>query len=169
MLRVSNFAVAVMRMLSAMFFISSRRRHTRYIGDWSSDVCSSDLLGVKLPHLAAWSVARRTAADFYREEFSRQELAKHIVVPTEPYRDGTVEHHIYHQFVIRAERRDELKEHLRTNGIGTEIYYPIPLHLQECFSYLDYNPGDLPEAEHAARETLALPMYPELSREAQRF
>src|SRR5437764_14448106 len=80
MLRVSNFAVAVMRMLSAMFFISSRRRHTRYIGDWSSDVCSSDLLGVKLPHLAAWSVARRTAADFYREEFSRQELAKHIEI-----------------------------------------------------------------------------------------
>ena len=137
-------------------------------GNFRLDELQAAILQVKLPHLANWSAARRAAADFYREEFSRRKLDS-IVLPLEPYRDRIGNHHIYHQFVIRAEARDELREHLTRNEIGTEIYYPVPLHLQECFFYLGYKKGDLPEAERATAESLALPIYPELSRDAQRF
>jgi len=146
------------------------RYHHQFIGgNFRLDEMQAAILNVKLPYLAPWSAARRTAADFYRAEFSRCNLAARVILPLEPYRDRVLEDHIYHQFVIRAEDRDELKRHLAANEIGTEIYYPIPLHLQECFAYLQYKRGDLPEAERAADETLALPIYPELSREAQRF
>src|SRR5437773_2540584 len=127
------------------------------------------MLQAKLPHLAGWSAARRADADFYREEFSRRNLGDSIILPAEPYRERAGNHHIYHQFVIRAVARDELKAHLSSNEIESEIYYPVPLHLQECFFYLEHKEGDFPEAERAAAETLALPIYPELSREAQRF
>ena len=146
------------------------RYHHQFIGgNFRLDELQAAILQVKLPHLAGWSAARRAAADFYREEFSRRDLADSIILPGEPYRERAANHHIYHQFVIRAEARDELKAHLTSNEIGSEIYYPVPLHLQECFSYLEYKEGDFPEAERAAAETLALPIYPELSREAQRF
>jgi dTDP-4-amino-4,6-dideoxygalactose transaminase len=146
------------------------RYHHQFIGgNFRLDELQAAILLAKLPHLAGWSAARRAAADFYREEFSRRGLAKSIILPAEPYRERTGNHHIYHQFVIRAVARDELKAHLASNEIGSEIYYPVPLHLQECFFYLEHKKGDLPEAERAAAETLALPMYPELSREAQRF
>jgi dTDP-4-amino-4,6-dideoxygalactose transaminase len=138
-------------------------------GNFRLDELQAAILQVKLPHLANWSVARRAAADFYREEFSRHKLGDSIILPSEPYRERIGNHHIYHQFVIRAEARDELRAHLTRNEIGTEIYYPVPLHLQECFFYLGYKEGDLPEAERAAAETLALPIYPELSRDAQGF
>jgi dTDP-4-amino-4,6-dideoxygalactose transaminase len=146
------------------------RYHHQFIGgNFRLDELQAAILQVKLPHLAGWSAARRAAADFYREEFSRRDLADSIILPSEPYRERAANHHIYHQFVIRAEARDKLKAHLTSNEIGSEIYYPVPLHLQECFSYLEYKEGDFPEAEGAAAETLALPIYPELSREAQRF
>ena len=138
-------------------------------GNFRLDELQAAILQVKLPHLAGWSAARRAAADFYREEFSRRNLADSVILPGEPYRGRAGNHHIYHQFIIRAERRDELKAHLASNEIGSEIYYPVPLHLQECFFYLEHKAGDFPEAERAAAETLALPIYPELSREAQRF
>jgi dTDP-4-amino-4,6-dideoxygalactose transaminase len=146
------------------------RYHHQFIGgNFRLDELQAAILQVKLPHLAGWSTGRRAAADFYREEFSRRKLGDSIVLPSEPYRERIGNHHIYHQFVIRAKRRDELRAHLTRNEIGTEIYYPVPLHLQECFFYLGYKEGDLPEAERAATDTLALPIYPELSREAQRF
>jgi dTDP-4-amino-4,6-dideoxygalactose transaminase len=146
------------------------RYHHQFIGgNFRLDELQAAILNVKLPYLANWSAARRAAADRYREGFSRRNLDKHIVLPSEPYRDAVPEYHIYHQFVIRTDARDELKAHLTANEIGCEIYYPVPLHLQECFSYLEYNPGDFPEAERAAKESLALPIYPELSGEAQSF
>jgi dTDP-4-amino-4,6-dideoxygalactose transaminase len=146
------------------------RYHHQFIGgNFRLDEMQAAILQVKLPHLANWSAARRAAADFYRAEFSRRNLGNSIILPAEPYRERAGNHHIYHQFVIRAVARDELKAHLASNEIGSEIYYPVPLHLQECFFYLEHKEGDFPEAERAAAETLALPIYPELSREAQRF
>jgi dTDP-4-amino-4,6-dideoxygalactose transaminase len=146
------------------------RYHHQFIGgNFRLDEMQAAILQVKLPHLANWSAARRAAADFYRAEFSRRNFGNSIILPAEPYRERAGNHHIYHQFVIRAVARDELKAHLASNEIGSEIYYPVPLHLQECFSYLEHKEGDFPEAERAAAETLALPIYPELSREAQRF
>jgi dTDP-4-amino-4,6-dideoxygalactose transaminase len=125
---------------------------------------------VKLPHLDAWSARRRAVADIYREEFTRRGLTSDLQLPAEPYRRaGLTNHHIYHQYVIRTSQRDALREYLTEKQIGNAIYYPLGLHEQECFAYLGYHAGDLPETERAARETLALPIYPELSREAQAF
>lgn len=146
------------------------RYHHQFIGgNFRLDELQAAILQVKLPHLDAWSAARRAVADFYREEFSRHNLTEAIVLPAEPYRDRVNNHHIYHQFVIRARARDDLKAHLTNNEIGSEIYYPVPLHLQECFFYLQHKEDDFPQAERASRETLALPIYPELTREAQRY
>jgi dTDP-4-amino-4,6-dideoxygalactose transaminase len=146
------------------------RYHHQFIGgNFRLDELQAAILQVKLPHLADWSAARRAAADFYRQELTRRSLKDSITLPAEPYRGRASNHHIYHQFVIRAVARDELKAHLARNEIGTEVYYPVPLHLQECFFYLGHKAGDFPEAERAAAETLALPIYPELSREAQRY
>ena len=139
-------------------------------GNFRLDEIQAAILGVKLPHLDEWSAARRGVADNYREEFNRLGLTDRITLPAEPYRDrGLTNHHIYHQYVIRTPKRDALREHLTRKEIGTAIYYPLALHEQECFRYLGYRTGDFPEAERAARETLALPIYPELSREAQRY
>ncbi|HKP93034.1 MAG TPA: DegT/DnrJ/EryC1/StrS family aminotransferase [Chthoniobacterales bacterium] len=139
-------------------------------GNFRLDEIQAAILSVKLPHLDRWSAARRQVADIYREEFERRDLTKTISLPIEPYREhGLTNHHIYHQYVIRTPRRDELQRHLTMREIGTAIYYPIALHEQECFRYLGYEAGDFPEAERAARETLALPIYPELSPDAQRY
>ena len=139
-------------------------------GNFRLDEIQAAILGVKLPHLDEWSAARRRVADNYREEFRHLGLTDRITLPAEPYRDsGLTNHHIYHQYVIRTSQRDALREHLTRKEIGTAIYYPLALHEQECFRYLGYRAGDFPEAERAARETLALPIYPELSREAQRY
>jgi dTDP-4-amino-4,6-dideoxygalactose transaminase len=139
-------------------------------GNFRLDEMQAAILGVKLPFLDGWSAARRAAADVYREEFTRLGLTSHVTLPTEPFRDrGLTNHHIYHQYVIRTPQRDALREHLTRKEIGTAIYYPLGLHEQKCFEYLGYHAGDFPETERAARETLALPMYPELSHEAQRY
>jgi dTDP-4-amino-4,6-dideoxygalactose transaminase len=139
-------------------------------GNFRLDEMQAAILVVKLPYLEGWSAARRTVADFYREEFDRLGLTSQISLPAEPYRErGLTNHHIYHQYVIRSPRRDALREHLTQREIGTAIHYPLGLHEQKCFAYLGYSAGDFPETERAARETLALPMYPELSREAQTF
>jgi len=138
-------------------------------GNFRLDEIQAAILAVKLPHLDEWSAARRRVADIYGDEFRRAGLTERVTLPAEPYRaPGLTNHHIYHQYVIRVPNRDALREHLTKKEIGTAIYYPLALHEQECFRYLGYQAGDFPEAERAARETLALPIYPELSRDAQR-
>src|SRR4051812_26943772 len=139
-------------------------------GNFCLDEIQAAILNVKLPHLDDWSEARRRVADNYRQEFERLNLTEQLTLPAEPYREqGLTNHHIYHQYVIRTQRRDELREHLSKREIGTAIYYPVGLHAQECFRYLGYQSEDFPETDGAARETLALPIYPELSGEAQRY
>ena len=147
-----------------------RYEHHFIGGNFRLDEIQAAILKVKLPQLDAWSAARRSVADFYRDEFTRTGLTKRITLPAEPYRDrGLKNHHIYHQYVIRTAKRDQLREQLAKREIDTAIYYPLGLHEQKCFSYLGYKKGDLPETERAADETLALPIYPELSQEAQKF
>jgi dTDP-4-amino-4,6-dideoxygalactose transaminase len=128
------------------------------------DSVQAAVLRVKLPHLDDWTSRRQWNAQVYAELFAASELADKVKLPL--VREGV--RHIFNQFVIRVgEVRDALVEHLKEQKIGTDIYYPIPLHLQECFDYLGYKAGDLPEAERAALETIALPIYPELTREQQ--
>jgi dTDP-4-amino-4,6-dideoxygalactose transaminase len=147
-----------------------RYHHCVIGGNFRLDEIQAAILAVKLPHLESWSAARRAAADFYGAEFAHTGLAKKIALPAEPYRDrGLTNHHIYYQYVIRTQMRDALREHLAEREIETAIYYPLGLHEQKAFSHLGYKKGDFPETERAARETLALPMYPELTREAQRY
>jgi dTDP-4-amino-4,6-dideoxygalactose transaminase len=139
-------------------------------GNFRLDEMQAAILGVKLPYLEKWAGARRSAADFYRAELARAGLSEKISVPAEPYRNpGLTNHHVYHQYVIRTPMRDALRQHLGKREIETAIYYPLGLHEQKCFASLGYKKGDFPETERAARETLALPIYPEISREAQRY
>jgi dTDP-4-amino-4,6-dideoxygalactose transaminase len=139
-------------------------------GNFRLDEMQAAILAVKLPYLEEWAAARRSAADFYGSELAGAGLTERITVPAEPYRDrGLTNHHVYHQYVIRTPMRDALREHLGKREIETAIYYPLGLHEQKCFAYLGYKKGDFPETERAARETLALPIHPEISREAQRY
>jgi dTDP-4-amino-4,6-dideoxygalactose transaminase len=139
-------------------------------GNFRLDEIQAAILAVKLPYLEKWAAARRAAADFYRAELTPTGLTEKIALPAEPYRDrGLTNHHVYHQYVIRTSMRDALREHLGKREIQTAIYYPLGLHEQKCFAYLGYKRGDFPKTERAARETLALPIYPEISREAQRY
>jgi dTDP-4-amino-4,6-dideoxygalactose transaminase len=150
--------------------MEQRYFHSFVGGNFRLDEMQAAILAVKLPFLDGWSAARRGVADFYGEEFRRLDLTSQLSLPTEPYRDrGLTNHHIYHQYAIRTPQRDALREHLTRKEIGTAIYYPLGLHEQKCFAYLGHRAGDFPETERAARETLALPIYPELSREAQRY
>jgi dTDP-4-amino-4,6-dideoxygalactose transaminase len=139
-------------------------------GNFRLDEIQAAILAVKLPYLEKWADARRAAADFYGAELARAGLTEKIALPAEPYRKrGLTNHHVYHQYVIRTPMRDALREHLGKCKIETAIYYPLGLHEQKCFAYLGYKKADFPETERAARETLALPIYPEISREAQRY
>lgn len=143
-----------------------RYYHASVGGNFRLDAIQAAVLRVKLRRLEGWQQARRSVADRYRQLFAEAGLAREsteagdgIVPPIElPHR-----RHVYHQFVIRAPRRDALRAHLATRGIGSEIYYPLALHQQECFKQLGYRQGDFPIAERAAAESLALPMYPELT------
>ncbi|HWB13760.1 MAG TPA: DegT/DnrJ/EryC1/StrS family aminotransferase [Pirellulales bacterium] len=138
------------------------RYHHRLLGINSRlDSLQAAVLNVKLPHLDRWTVERQNRAARYDELFAECGLDRVLTLPAKaPNR-----RHVWNQYVIRVPegRRDSLRQHLTDRKIGTEIYYPIPLHLQPCFAYLGYRTGDLPETERAAAETLALPIFPELS------
>jgi dTDP-4-amino-4,6-dideoxygalactose transaminase len=144
--------------------MEQRYLHHTVGGNFRLDALQAAILRIKLPHLDTWSAMRRANAAIYRGAFASAGLD--VTLPSEPFASsGAVNHHIYNQFVIRAPRRDELLRHLAGAGIGHAVYYPIPLHLQECFASLGYKPGDFPESERAALETVALPIFPELTRE----
>jgi len=131
------------------------------------DAFQAAVLRVKLRHLDAWTTLRRDVADRYRNLFGSHGLEEMVGLPIE--RQGN--YHVYNQFVVRvpALLRDSLRDYLTARKIGSEIYYPIPLHLQVCFASLGHKPGDFPHSETAARETIALPIYPELSDAEQRY
>jgi dTDP-4-amino-4,6-dideoxygalactose transaminase len=136
--------------------------HALIGGNFRIDELQAAVLNIKLKRLDAWSAGRKRNAAYYDAAFSRANVADAVKTPrAEP---GV--RHIYNQYVVRVRHRDALRAHLTAAGIGTEIYYPVPLHLQQCFAYLGYQKGDFPESERAAAETLALPIYPELT-EAQ--
>ena len=128
------------------------------------DGLQAAVLRVKLRHLDAWTEARRTNAARYGELFQAAGVTE--VVTPKVHEDCR---HIFHQYTIRCQRRDELKAHLQVAGIGSEVYYPVPLHLQQCFEFLGYKLGDLPVTEQAMRECLSLPIYPELTAEQQQY
>ena len=132
-------------------------------GNFRMDALQAAVLRVKAPHLRGWTEARRRNANRYRELFQSRDLAGLVKLPDEP-RDCW---HIYNQFIIRVSERDALKRHLDERGIGNEIYYPVPFHLQPCFEKLGYSRGAFPNAERAAAESLAIPIYPELTADQQ--
>ena len=146
---------------------SKERYYHKWVGLNSRlDGFQGAVLRVKLPHLDEWSNRRKQNADRYRKLFVDAGLSEQLVLPFERKNCR----HIYNQFVIRIpNRRDKLREFLTKNDIGSDIYYPIPLHLQECFEYLGHGEKDFPEAERAAKETLALPIFPELRIDQQEF
>ena len=130
-------------------------------GNFRLDAIQAAVLRVKLKYLKGWTQARRQNADRYRSLFQAEGASDHVKLPED------VTGHIYNQFVSRFQNRDGLQTYLREHGIESEIYYPVPLHLQECFRALGYHANDFPHAEAAARDSLALPIYPELTKEQQ--
>jgi dTDP-4-amino-4,6-dideoxygalactose transaminase len=136
--------------------------HTFIGGNFRIDELQAAVLNVKFPHLDAWTAGRQKNAAFYDRGFAAADLGGAVQTPP-PTPAGR---HIYNQYVLRVRDRNALRQHLSAAGVGTEIYYPVPLHLQKCFAYLGQGRGTFPESERAADETIALPIYPELN-EAQ--
>lgn len=143
----------------------SDRRYEHLEVGWNArmDGIQAAALAVKLRHLDDWTARRREHAQRYRELFSAAGLDEILTLP----RVAEESHHVFHQFVVRAPRRDELRAHLSGRGVSTDVFYPEPLHLQPCFEDLGYRRGDLPEAERAAVEVLALPVFAQLRAEEQ--
>lgn len=150
-------------------------------GNFRLDSLQAAVLRVKLPHLDSWSQKRRDNAQLYTKLFIEAGLAEKegitnfngknkVLLPDAVYRSGEVKnYHIYNQYIIRVEARDQLWEFLKKKEIGCEVYYPVPFHRQECFSYLENNDNDYPVSNFAAEHSLALPIYPELSNEQIKY
>jgi dTDP-4-amino-4,6-dideoxygalactose transaminase len=134
-------------------------------GNFRIDEIQAAVLNIKLKHLDAWSAGRQRNARIYDSAFEAADLGKAVETP----RAVPGLRHIFNQYVIRVRDRDALRQHLMASGVGTEIYYPVPLHLQECFAYLKHRKGDFPQSERAAEETLALPIFPELTEAQLRY
>jgi dTDP-4-amino-4,6-dideoxygalactose transaminase len=163
---VSNHAALSAKLAMIRVHGMEPKYHHQIIGgNFRLDELQAAVLVIKLKHLDAWTAARQENACFYFGAFERAGLKNTVTLPAAL--PGV--RHIYNQFVIRAPRRDALKAHLTKEGIGSEIYYPVPLHRQECFASLGYAEGAFPESERAAAETLALPIFPELSRDQLQY
>jgi dTDP-4-amino-4,6-dideoxygalactose transaminase len=145
-------------------------------GNFRLDALQAAVLRVKLPHLDSWSSKRRDNAGIYIESFVELKLSEtegktdfdsnnKVLLPKAIYKSLVKNYHIYNQYIIRVEKRDECLAYLREKGIGCEIYYPFPFHKQECFSFLDYDESEFPVSNRAAIESIALPIYPELTKE----
>lgn len=137
--------------------------HSRVGGNFRLDALQAAVLRVKLKYLASWTEARRKNAERYRLMFEEKGLLEWASLPED------VPGHVYNQFVVRVRDRDGLQAFLRQRGVATEVYYPLPLHCQECFQNLGHRREDFPEAEAAAEQSLALPVYPELTADHQRY
>jgi dTDP-4-amino-4,6-dideoxygalactose transaminase len=131
-------------------------------GNFRLDAIQAAVVSAKLPHLDGWTAARQRNAARYDQLF--QEAGVPVGLPK-----VAASRHIFNQYVIRASGRDELQKHLQKQGIGTEVYYPVPMHVQECFAYLGHKEGAFPESERAAKETLALPAHPDLTDEQIKY
>lgn len=152
-------------------------------GNFRIDALQAAIISVKLPHLDSWSEQRRKNAGTYNQLFIERGLAAEtgkinfdknnkVLLPKAAFEDSAravKNYHIYNQYIIRVEKRDELRKYLSEKEIATEIYYPVPFHMQECFAYLGNKPGDFPLAEQAANTSIALPIYPELTLEQQTY
>jgi dTDP-4-amino-4,6-dideoxygalactose transaminase len=149
------------------------RYYYRFLGgNFRLDALQAAVLRVKFSHLDEWQRKRQERAAYYDREFDASGLtdARLVQTPAAVYKDsGARNFHTYHQYVIRAKDRDKLQAHLRLKGIGTSLFYPLSLHQQECFGYLGYKRGDFPASEKAARQVLALPIFPELTSEQQDY
>ena len=150
-------------------------------GNFRLDALQAAVIRIKLPHLNKWSQGRRDNASLYTKYFIQHGLASEtgriefdnnnkVLIPKAVYEhNGHENFHIYNQFIIRVEKRNELRKFLTENEIASEIYYPVPFHLQECYAELGYRKGDFPNSEFAADHSIALPIYPELSEEQIKY
>ena len=145
-----------------------RKYYHRVIGgNFRLDPIQATVIRVKLPHLNRWHNQRQDNAEYYNKFFAETSIGRRISIPQVMHSQRLENPHIYNQYVIRAEQRDQLQSFLAENEISTEVYYPLPFHLQECFLDLGGKAGDFPVSETAAEEVLALPVYPGLSRQMQ--
>ncbi len=144
--------------------------HKTVGGNFRLDTLQASVLNVKLPYLDRWTSRRQENATLYEKLFAESGLLEQgsVRLPAAIFRDSNVDHfHIYNQFIIRVPKRDVLRTYLKEHGIGSEAYYPVPLHLQECYHFLGYKQGDLPHVEKVCKENLGIPIYPGLTKVQQ--
>lgn len=160
----TNSSAFYEKMLILRVHGSHPKYYHKYIGgNFRLDALQAAIVSVKLKYLDQWTTARQNNAQKYKLLFDKAGLTEKIILPLEKEN-----RHIYNQFVIKVSaKRDDIRAYLNDAGIGTEIYYPVPLHLQECFSYLGYKKGDMPVSEDSSANTIALPIYPELTEDMQ--